>query len=835
MRGLIDFSIRRPKLVVALTLAAAILAAVQFFKVKIDTDPENMLPEKEFVRVFHKEMKKEFALYDYIVLGIVNEKNARGVFNPETLEKIYRVSEHAKSLDGVIGYELISPSTKDDIEQAGPATVSFKWLMKAPPYTAEEASRIGERSTENPLFYNTVVSQDGKALCVYIPIKSKDISYAVSKKIRSFISSLKGDEMYYMTGLPLAEDAFGTEMFVQMAISAPAAMLIIFLLLLLFFRKIQLVIAPMILAGVVVIMTMGLLVGLGFPIHIMSSMIPIFLMPIAVLDSVHILSEFFEKLKKHADKAKTIKAVMNGLFSAMLFTSLTTIAGFFSLSFAPIPPIQVFGVFVAIGVALAWILTMTFIPAFIVLLDESKFKGYGATEKHTEGGFTNNILAVFGNISVKHWKAVFAGTIIMVGISIWGILHIQINDNPVKWFAAKHPIRLADTVLNRHFGGTYTAYLILEAQDKGGEVFKEPSMLGYIERLQEYLHKKGDVGKSTSLADVTKKVYYELLGGDKAQSKIPSSKEAVAQCLISYENSHKPDDLWHFVTPDYSKLNLWLQLRSGDNRDMTRVTRHVEEFFRANPPPYPLSHNWTGLTYINMIWQDRMVVGMLFNFIGSFIIVLFMMIILFKSPVKGAISMIPMTVTVLFIYASLGFIGKDYDMPVAVLSALTLGLSIDFAIHFLQHAIELYEKRPDWPAVAKEMSGGPGRALVRNALVIAIGFLPLLLSPLVPYQTVGVFMFLIMLASSVATLIILPAFISAFPALMLEKSDKFGVCSCKQCMLVAAVIAGTIAYCLIAYMNMKWGPTTLISVAVMIAISFVCYMVSRSKVCAQKE
>ena len=835
MKRMIDFSIRRPKFVIMLTAALTLLAALQFLKVRIDTDPENMLPESEFVRVFHKEIKQEFALYDYVVLGIVNEKNDRGVFNPVTLDAIYRVSDYVKGIDGVIGYELISPTTKDDIEQAGPGTVSFKWLMKEPPYTEEDSFRIGSRAMENPLFYNTVVSQDGKALCLYIPIKSKDLSYAVSKKIRSFVSGLKGDEKYYMTGLPLAEDAFGQEMFMQMAISAPVAMLVIFLLLLLFFKNIKLVIAPMILAGVVVIMTMGLLVGLGFPIHIMSSMIPIFLMPISVLDSVHILSEFFEKYKKFNDKKKTITDVMNGLFTSMLFTSLTTVAGFFSLSFAPIPPIQVFGVFVAIGVAVAWILTMTFIPAFITLLDASRFKDYGATDEHKDGGFTNKMLTAFARLTVKRSKAVLIVTAAIIFISIWGIAHIKINDNPVKWFTAKHPIRVADKVLNNHFGGTYTAYLVFEAADKAGEVFKEPAMLGYIEKLQEYMHQKGDVGKSTSLADVTKKVYYELLGGNSKDSIIPPSKEAIAQCLISYENSHKPDDLWHFVSPDYSKLNLWLQLRSGDNRDMARVVKQTEEYLINNPPPYRIGHNWSGLTYINMVWQDQMVTGMFFNFIGSFIIVLFMMIVLLKSPFKGVISMIPMTVTVLFIYGSLGFMGRDYDMPVAVLSALTLGLSIDFAIHYIQHSIEFYAKSGDWMLVVKEMSGGPGRALVRNVMVIAVGFLPLLLSPLVPYNTVGIFMFLIMLASGLATMIVLPAIITMFPALMLEEPKKFGMCSCKQCMIVAIIIASTVAYVLIAYTGVKWHVTTTVTVAIVAVISAICYIASRAKICASKD
>ena len=130
--------------------------------------------------------------------------------------------------------------------------------------------------------------------------------------------------------------------------------------------------------------------------------------------------------------------------------------------------------------------------------------------------------------------------------------------------------------------------------------------------------------------------------------------------------------------------------------------------------------------------------------------------------------MIPLTVTIVFIYSLLGFMGKYYDMPVAVLSALTLGLSIDFAIHFLQRARSIYAEKQDWIKTAEEMSGEPGRAILRNALIVSIGFLPLLLSPLVPYKTVGFFMFMIMLTSSIGTLLILPAIITPLEKLVFK-------------------------------------------------------------------
>ena len=116
-RKIIEFSINRPKIVMFIVVALVAVSILQFPKIKVDTDPENMLPEKEFVRVFHHEIKKEFGLYDFIVVGVVNEKSEEGVFAPETLEKIYKITEKVKQIDGVIAYELISPSTKDDIEQ----------------------------------------------------------------------------------------------------------------------------------------------------------------------------------------------------------------------------------------------------------------------------------------------------------------------------------------------------------------------------------------------------------------------------------------------------------------------------------------------------------------------------------------------------------------------------------------------------------------------------------------------------------------------------------------------------------------------------------------------
>jgi predicted RND superfamily exporter protein len=119
--------------------------------------------------------------------------------------------------------------------------------------------------------------------------------------------------------------------------------------------------------------------------------------------------------------------------------------------------------------------------------------------------------------------------------------------------------------------------------------------------------------------------------------------------------------------------------------------------------------------------------------------------------------MLPLSITIAFIYGVIGLAGKEYDMPVAVLSSLTLGLSVDFAIHFLQRARAIQRKTGRWLDTAERMFREPARAIARNAIVIAMGFLPLLGSSLGPYNTVGFFLAAIMAVSCMVTLLLLPS------------------------------------------------------------------------------
>ncbi len=830
------------------------------YPLQIDTDPENMLSADEAVRVYHNTQKKDFSLHDMVVVGVVNKTNPQGVFNQKSLADIHALTDFAKKIQwedddgktqGVISVDIMAPSTVDNIDTGGMGVVTFEWLMNRPPVNDEEALSIRDKAQILPMLNGTIVSDDGKAVALYIPITSKNVSYKVVQQLKTKIAEFNNGDQYYITGLPVAQDTFGVEMFIQMAISAPMAMVLIFLLMWYFFKKASLVVSPMLVAMVSVISTMGLLIITGNTVHIMSSMIPIFIMPIAVLDAIHILSDFYDKYPKYKDRRQTIKHVMKELSAPMLYTTLTTAVGFASLAMTPIPPVQVFGLFVSIGVILAWFFTITLVPAYIILMPEESFADFGHNHSNED---VNTPLArslkSLGRFTYGWPKLIIVAVFVLAGIAGVGITKIVINDNPVKWFAPDHEIRVADRALNDRFAGTYMAYLVLESKQENtdlsqfsaalkagmsmsplvplkemeqqvdgfvaqssdrkqvisllieameqhmeavpdedwddwdmaltwvgeylakGETFKNPEVLNYMGRLQDYLQMTGLVGKSNSLTDVVKTVHRELFGGEESAYRVPNSRAAVAETLITYQNSHRPQDLWHFVTADYKKTNMWLQLKSGDNRDMSLLIDKVDQFFQDNPAPDGITYNWFGLTYINVIWQDKMVSGMASAFAGSFIIVLIMMVFLFRSFWWGILAMVPLTFTISMIYGIIGLIGKDYDMPVAVLSSLSLGLAVDYAIHFLARSREIRKNHPDWQSTAAEVFGEPARAISRNVIVVGIGFMPLLAAPLVPYKTVGVFISAILVLAGVATLTILPALIRIFQGLLFSKNSE---------------------------------------------------------------
>jgi hypothetical protein len=750
-RRTVDWSADHPRLVLGIILLGTLLFGSQVPRIRTDTDPKNMLPATSAVRQYNDQVEGWFGLHpDVLVVGVWSDA---GIFTPDTLARIARVTGEVLRLPGVIARDVVALPTVNDVTIAGGA-LQARPLLDGVPRDAGEADRLRRQVLGNPLFVNRLASADGRTTALYVPIEKGADGRAIADAIRRIAQKDSGPERYFIAGDPVARDTFGTEMFRQMGLFSPLAGMLMCAVLFVMFRSWWLVAANMVVAMLAIVWAMGLFIGLGIPVHIMASMSPVFLMAIST-DTVHIFNEFGFRRREVGDRREAIRQTMEAVGTPVLFSDLTTIAGFASLAIGPIIPVRVFGLLVAFGTLVILLMSFTLVPALLALAGPGRSVAAG-----TEPEPGSRWLARVGQACVAWRTGVVLVGAVVVAVSAVGIAQIRINNNMLAWFKPGSDIRVADAQLSRWLGGAATLYLV--ADGGRADAVTEPGFLTAIEALQRRIEREPVVGKTVSVADVVKRVHRVLGDDDPSREVVPDSPEAVAQALLLFSMAARPRDLNNLVDDPYRKANVIVQLRSWDAVETEALLGEVRRHLAARPIP-GAEVKPAGIAYFNMVWNAEVLVGMLEGFIASCALVLVLLALDYRSVRWGVASFLPLLFTVVVIYGVVGFAGKDFDMPISVLSTLSLGLAVDFAIHFVSRFQQRYREARDLEAALVWTVARPGLGILKNALLFASGFAVMLFAALTPYVTVGAFMIAIMLLSALATVVYLPALIALFP------------------------------------------------------------------------
>ncbi|MHB8481315.1 MAG: efflux RND transporter permease subunit [Nitrospiria bacterium] len=741
-----------PRAVLALTLLLTIGFGTQLPRIQTDTDPKSMLPATSPVRQYNDQVEAWFGLHpDVIVVGIWSEK---GIFTPETLARIARLTDGIMRLPGVIARDVAAFPTVTDVTVADGMLQAHPILERVPP-DAAAAERLRGQVLANPLLVNRLISADAKTTAIYVPIETSVNGKIIADQIKALAAAEPGPERYFLAGDPVARYTEGAEMFRLKHFFVPLAGLVMCVILYLLFKNGWLVVGNIAVAAIAIIWSMGLFSGLGIPIHILASMSPIFLIAIST-DTVHIFNEFTFRRREVSDRREAIRQTMKAVATPILFSDLTTIAGFASMAIGPIIPVRVFGLLVAFGTLVILLMSFTLVPALLTLARDRRPSAGARVDEPA-----SSWLARIGQGCVA-WKTTVVLTgVVLVAVSTAGISKVRFNNNLVAFFKPESEIRVAERRLSQSLGGTAPLYLV--ADGKTPDAVTRPEFLRALEDLQQQLDQDPVVGKTLSVADVVKRVGRVLNNDDPSREVIPDSQEAVAQYLLLFSSTARPQELNNVVDYPYQKANLMVQLRSWDAVETRALLKRIRTYMASRPLPGGVELKPAGMAYFNMVWSDEVLVGMLEGFIASCVLVFFLLILNYRSFRWGVVSFLPLLFTVVLIYGAVGFIGKDFDMPISVLSTLSLGLGVDFAIHFVSRFQQRYRETRDLEGSLIWTAARPGRGIVTNAVLFASAFAPMLFATLTPYITVGASMIAIMLLSALATVAYLPALIALFP------------------------------------------------------------------------
>jgi len=763
LNQMVQFAIARPKTVIGAAVIITILFGSQLPKITTDTDPKHMLPITSPVRQYNDQVEREFELHpDVLVLGVLNE---RGIVNKQTLTRISDLTSQIQRIPGVIVRDVNSFTTIDDVSVRGGELV-VRPLLERVPQSEEELQSFRKKLFENPVFLNRIISPDAKATAIYIPIEPRANGKEIADRIRKLIPERSDGDQFYLAGDPVARDTFGAEMFRQMGLFSPIAGMVMAVALWFMFHSVPLIAANMAVAMISIIWSMGLLAGLGHPVHIMSSMSPVFLMAIAT-DTVHIFNEFFFRYREVGEKKRSVMETMAAVGTPVFYSDVTTAVGFASLAITSIIPVRIFGLVVAFGTLVILLMSYTLVPAILMLLREERLaRVTGALPKKADyqpgrpDPSKASLLSRLGEICVRRGKIIAMLGCVLLVICAVGISRIRVNNNMVHWFKYNSSVRTADRVMNQHLGGTSTGYLVVQTPNENA--MKDPVMLREIEGLQRALEKDPLVGKTFSVVDYVKWINRALHNDDPSFYRIPDSAKEVGQYLFLFGMSAKPSDLNNVVDYPFQKANIILQLKSWDAGAMKDVIARTEAYFASRPLPAGGTVKSAGIAYFNLVWSHEVLWGMLTSFLAGVVLVLVLLVAETRSLLWGILSFLPLLFTIAVIYGVVGLAGRDFDMPVAVLSTLSLGMAIDFAIHFVGRFQRRYREKPELQPCLIWTVARPGKGIFLNAILFALGFSVMIFADLTPYITVGVLMAAIMLLSSVMSVIYLPGLIQLF-------------------------------------------------------------------------
>ncbi len=510
---LVPLLLRHRRLVALLVLGITALAPVSLLRLEVDTNPENMLPADDPARVRTAELGAAFGAGRQLVVGL----DSRQAVTPDELAATRALQDDVAALPGVVGDGVLGPAPSQPLS----TTTQVRAAMDA--------------IAAHPVLGGQLASSDGSLVTILVPLTDDADVSGLADEIRLMVAAdprLSGMRLA-LGGVPHAQEAFGAQMFVQMAVFAPLAALVIMALVWWHFRRARPVVAAMTLSMVTVLWTMGLLVFTGHTVHIMSSMIPIFLLPIGILDSIHVISEYDERVGE-TSRRDAITRVYEGLARPLTLTTLTTAVGFGSLALTPIPPVQTFGIFVAVGVVIAWALTMVLLPVLL-----AGMRPRAMPSAHS-GSLSARLVRRTGGMAVRRRRGVIGLAGVVAVLALLGVTRLEVNDNPVQWFRSDHPVRQDAELLDRELAGTATLDLVLEGEP--GAMFA-PRTTRAVHRLAAELATLPQVG---SVADFTR-----VSPGDPTRGML--------------------------VTQDGRSANVWLRLRGGDNRTTAAVVARAEQ------------------------------------------------------------------------------------------------------------------------------------------------------------------------------------------------------------------------------------------------------------------
>ena len=762
----------KPKLVISISLLLIFFAASFLPKLYKDTTADAFISKDNPALIYKDKVKDIFGLADPMVMAIVHKD---GVFTPETLKLIYDLNSKIEKLSNVDPDRITSLATENNIYGNEEGMIVEGFFNPNPPKTEAEADAIKDSISNFPLYQGSLVARDNTVTLIVAELLDETKSeqtYANFMKIAEQANLTNGEEIH-VAGEGAITGYLGAYIDNDAKKLNPLAGLVITIILFIAYRTLFGMLLPNIIVGATVASAVGVMAANGIAFFVVTNALIVILIGIAVADSIHIFSQYYEEKSKNigAEQRVIVVRAMNEIWRPITLTTMTTVAGFLGLYFASeMPPFRYLGLFSALGVIVAWFYSLTFLPAALSLL---KIKPSKAFKVDALGALKNDyfshIMSALGEKVITYPKIVLSFGFTFIILGIFGAVNLQVNEDRIDVFNKNEPIYKADKIINAAMDGTNNLDIVIETPNP--EDLFEPKNLRKIQAFQTYIESLPTVGGSTSVVDYIKQMYKSLNASDESYFIIPDDKELIAQLFLLYSISGEPTDFEEEIDYDYMLANVRVNINTGlfteNKKVIDTIQIYIDEQFNEEQV---IKATLSGRVNLNYHWISQVGDSHFFSVGIALILVFVMASIVFRSLIAGIFAMIPVMSSILLIYAVMGTLNIWLGIGTSMFASVAIGLGVDFSIHTIDRIKNLFSKRKkeSFDKTINNLFPSTGRALLFNFLAIGLGFGVLMFSDVVPLFRFGSIVLLSVFVSFIFSMTLLPALIKIFRPRFIE-------------------------------------------------------------------
>lgn len=642
--------------------------------------------------------------------------NKGDVFTTESLKAIEEITEIAWTLPYVSRVDSISNFQHTEIDGD---TLSTDYLYtQAETLSNDDLQKIKHIALNEKALLRQTLSKSGNVAAIIATVNIDEaqtqaleimpLANAAADKLRL---KYPNGKIMFLGDVPIAA-ATNTATLDTFTKTSPIAMTLVLICLIILLRNAY----SIIVTQLVIVLSIGLafciFMLLGCMLSPISAGASPIILTLAVADCVHILVSYQQQCSLNKDKREAMLESLRLNFSPVWLTSITTGIGFLMMNLAESPPFHDLGNAVFIGVMLGFFLSVSLLPAIMMLLPRPNYQ------------FGNSQIRYMQNLAhftIKQRKKLLWGMSIGVVVIISFIPMNRVNDILTEYFDESFEVRRALDFYVTNMGGLQRLQFVVPAQGAGG--ITEPEYLKHLDELVHWVEAQPKVSHARSFVDVVKRLNRSLHEGNQSYYSIPDNRELIAQYILLYELG-LPFGLGLDTQVDMNKSETKLEIvfERIHSDEIVILRNTINQWIRANWPDY-MQASATGMDSLFSDITFANVHSMIIGTIIALTLVSALLIVSLGSIRYGLLSLLPNLLPAAMTFGVWGIISGEVGLVVSIITCMTLGIIIDDTVHFLSKYVRAKrEQNLDTEQAVTFAFETVGIALIATSIILVANF-----------------------------------------------------------------------------------------------------------------